>query len=198
LRFFSLRSFLIAAALVILLYLSRSVWCHWLGESLVKEQQPVKADAILVLGGDYTCGRVLKAAQLAHDGYAPRVIVSGGQPAYELQEPDLAIQCAVKHGFAADPFLPAYVNAFSTRDEAERLKPVLERLGIKRLLAVTSDFHTRRAGIVLRRTFGPGIEVTMVGVPDPYWSAGGWWKNREGQKTEFYEWSKTIAATIGW
>lgn len=197
-RFFRFRNLLIAAALIVLLFVSHPTWFRWLGESLVKEQTPVKAEAILVLGGDYTCGRILKAAELVREGYASRIIVSGGQPQYELQEADLAVQCAVRHGFAREIFVPVYLNAFSTRDEAERLKPVLERLGVRRLLVVTSDFHTRRAGMVVRRVFGPGVEVTMVGAPDPSWSSGAWWKNREGQKTEFYEWTKTVAAAIGW
>ena len=197
-RLLRLRTFLIAATLVVLLVVSYPTWFRWLGRFLIQEQPPKKADAVLVLAGDFTCGRILKAGELVRDGWAPRVIVSGGQPAYELQEPDLAIQCAVKHGFPGDRFLPLYTNAFSTLDEAEKVRPALERFGIRRLLVVTTDFHTRRAGIILRRVFGPGIEVTIVSVPDPYWSADKWWSHREGRKTEFYEWSKTLAASIGW
>jgi len=198
LRLFRSRNFLILVALLFLLFASYPVWFRWLGQSLVEEQPPVKADAALVLAGDYTCGRILEAGRLLREGYVPRVFVSGGQPAYELPEPDLAIQCAVRHGFARDQFVPLYTSAFSTRDEAQKVKPSLERLGIRRLLVVTSDFHTRRAGIILRRVLGPGIEVTIVGVPDPYWTSSAWWTNREGQKTEFYEWSKTLATMAGW
>jgi len=182
----------------LLLIVFYPTWLGWLGRFLIKEQPPVKADAILVLAGDYTCGRILKAGELVRQGWAPRAFVSGGQPAYELQEPDLAIQCAVKHGYPAEHFVPLYTSAFSTTDEAEKVRPSLERLGIRKLLVVTSDFHTRRAGIVARRVFGPGVEVTMVSVPDPYWSSSAWWNNREGRKIEFYEWSKTIAASMGW
>ena len=194
----SRRSLFLFLGVLAVVLLSSPLWLRWLGSALVQTDPLRRADAVLVLGGDYTCGRILKAGQLVREGYAPRVIVSGGQPQYELQEPDMAIQCAVKHGYPAQVFEPLYANAFSTRDEAEKIKPVLEREGVRSVLVVTSDFHTRRAGRLLRQVFSPGIEVTMVGVPDPYWRAGDWWKNREGQKTEFYEWSKTIAAAIGW
>jgi uncharacterized SAM-binding protein YcdF (DUF218 family) len=194
----SRRSFFLILGVFAVLLLSSPLWLRWLGSALVQTDPLRRADAVLVLGGDYTCGRIRKAGQLVREGYAPRALVSGGQPQYELQEPDMAIQCAVKHGYPAGLFEPLYANAFSTRDEAEKIKPVLEREGVKTVLVVTSDFHTRRAGLLLREVFSPGIEVTMVGLPDPYWSPGAWWKNREGQKTEFYEWSKTIAAAIGW
>ncbi len=48
-----------------------------LGTYLVVDQPPVKADAVVVLGGDEFGMRTVKAAQLVQAGYAPYVLLSG-------------------------------------------------------------------------------------------------------------------------
>jgi hypothetical protein len=37
----------------------------------------------------------------------------------------------------------------------------------------------------------------MIASPDRHFTPRGWWKDREGQKVLFFEWSKTIATFIG-
>lgn len=169
-----------------------------LGQFLIEEQGPFRADAALALGGDYTCGRIVKAGELVQQDWAPKAIASGGLQMFGRQEPDLAVSCAVQEGLPAGIFVPIYTNALSTSDEAEKLREPLARLGVRRLVVVTSNYHTRRAGRTLRRILGPGIAIQVVGVPDPFWSPDAWWKNREGRKTEFYEWTKTVADWVGW
>ncbi len=58
-------------ALVLALIVSHVVWFRWMGEYLVQEQAPVKAGMIVVLGGDLRGDRILKAASLAQQGFAP-------------------------------------------------------------------------------------------------------------------------------
>ena len=50
----------------------------FLGRYLVYSLPPQSADIILVLAGDFYGPRVLKAAELAKQGYAPVVLISGG------------------------------------------------------------------------------------------------------------------------
>ena len=70
------------------------------------------------------------------------------------------------------------------------------RLGVHRVLVVTSDYHTRRALHTLRARW-PGINICMVAAPDEFFSAYGWWHTREGRKTFFLECSKTLASMVG-
>jgi hypothetical protein len=37
----------------------------------------------------------------------------------------------------------------------------------------------------------------MVAAPDEYFSADGWWKDREARKTFLVEWMKTVATWLG-
>ena len=118
-----------------------------LGAYLVQADPPQKADAALVLAGDGWGHRILTAAQLARDGYVPKVLVSGPDGAYGYHECDLAIPFAVKHGYPEAYFVHMENQARSTLAEAHvALMPEIRREGIRRMLLVTSNFHTRRAG----------------------------------------------------
>jgi hypothetical protein len=43
----------------------------------------------------------------------------------------------------------------------------------------------------------PDLEVVMVAAPDANFKADGWWHSREGRKTAFYEWLKTVTSWFG-
>jgi uncharacterized SAM-binding protein YcdF (DUF218 family) len=161
----------------------------------VAAEPPTKADAIVVLAGDSRGNRILKAAELVKQGYAPKAIVSGPDGTYGFYECDLAIPFAVKAGYLESYFVHLENRARSTREEAHVAVAELRRMGVHRVLVVTSDFHTRRAGRMYREE-APDLEIHMVAAPDTYFSADGWWHNREGRKTLFLEWSKTLASWV--
>jgi uncharacterized SAM-binding protein YcdF (DUF218 family) len=181
----------------LLLTLTHTLWFRWLGEFLVHTDPLVKADAVLVLAGDMTGGRITKAAELVKQGYAPVVLVSGPMLLYGINEANLAINYAVGKGYPREMFVPMISKAFSTRDEVAFFVPELRSRGVHRLIIVSSDFHTNRAGKLFRKALGPDIDVHMIASPDLYFTPGGWWRNREGQKTFFFEWSKTISTIFG-
>ncbi len=87
-------------------------------------------------------------------------------------------------------------EARSTRAEAAALLPEIRREGIRRLLLVTSNYHTRRAGRIFREA-APDLTIVVVGAPDRNYTPQGWWRSREGQKTFVTEWEKTIAGWLG-
>ena len=167
-----------------------------LGSYLVQASPPQKADAALVLAGDAWGYRILAAAQLARDGFVPKVLVSGPDGAYGLYECDLAIPFAVKQGYPESYFVHVEHTARSTVAEAQAVLPVIRRMGLKRIIIVTSNFHTRRAGAIFRR-LAPDLTILMVAAPDKYFTADGWWHGREGEKTFLMEWEKTVANWIG-
>jgi uncharacterized SAM-binding protein YcdF (DUF218 family) len=167
-----------------------------LGAYLVQAGPAQKADAALVLAGDGWGNRMLTASQLARDGFVPRVLVSGPNGAYGLHECDLAIPFAVKRGYPESYFVHMEHSARSTVAEAQAVLPVIRQMGIKRLIVVTSNFHTRRAGAIFRKA-APDLTILIVAAPDENFTADGWWHNREGQKTFLVEWEKTFANWAG-
>ena len=167
-----------------------------LGSYLVHQDQPKHADLALVLAGDATGNRIIRAAELVRQGYVPKVVVSGPSGQYGLYECDLAIPFAVRAGYPESYFIHFEHDAHSTQEEAANAVGELKRLGARHVLLVTSDYHTRRAGRILRAA-APDVEFTVVAAPDLYFSAGGWWHNREGRKTFLVEWEKTVANWFG-
>ncbi len=165
-----------------------------LGAYLEQDSPPAKADVAFVLAGDGYGRRILKAGDLIRQGYVPQAVISGPAGNYGFYECDLAIPFAVKSGYPATYFLPFPNQVHSTHEESEAATDELRKLGAKRVLLVTSNYHTRRAGKMFRAA-APDIEFIVVGAPDEHFRADGWWRDREAQKTFVYEWLKTVA---GW
>jgi uncharacterized SAM-binding protein YcdF (DUF218 family) len=186
------RIFLILAVVALLLVLFHAPVLAALGNFLVKAGPPQKADIIVVLAGDGFGRRILTAANLVKDGYAPRALISGPNGNYGNYECDLAIPFAVKAGYPESYFLHFEHTARSTQSEAEKVVKKLREMGVKRAIVVTSNFHTRRAGIMFRRA-APDIEFFVVAAPDEFFKPDSWWHDREASKIFLYEWMKTVA-----
>jgi uncharacterized SAM-binding protein YcdF (DUF218 family) len=179
-----------------LLAATHSLWLHWMGQYLIEAGPPCKADVIVVLAGDPWGNRITKAGDLVRQGWAPKALISGAGFIYGVNEGDLAIQYAVKAGYPADGFFSLPSPARSTVGEAQYILDELRKRGVHRFILVTSDFHTRRATGIYRKA-DPDIPFCVVAAPDPDFSAGDWWHNREGRKIAFIEWCKTIANAFG-
>jgi uncharacterized SAM-binding protein YcdF (DUF218 family) len=165
-----------------------------LGAYLERDSPPSKADVAYVLAGDAYGHRILKAADLVRQGYAPQAVISGPPGYYGFHECDLAIPFAVKAGYPASFFLAFPNEAHSTREESQAAAAEFHKLGVRRVLLITSIYHTRRAGTLFRAA-APEIEFIVVGAPDEHFRVSDWWRDREGRKTFLTEWLKTAA---GW
>ena len=199
-HFFRLK--LLAACLVLAAaaILSRSLWLPVLGYALVHDDGPAKADIAVVLAGDQVGHRIEKAAELIREGYVPAALISGSPGFYGLHECDFEIAYAIRQGFPAQWFIALPHSALSTRDEAPVVLGELRRRNVRSFLLITSDYHTARARrifLAAERAMAGGPTMRTVAVPDQFFHPDSWWRNREGQKTVFFEWSKTVASALG-
>jgi uncharacterized SAM-binding protein YcdF (DUF218 family) len=176
------------------IYLTHSQWMSALGGYLVKTDAPARAEIAVVLAGDGYGKRVLKAADLVRQGFTTKVLVSGPGGIYGHNEAELAIAFAVRHGNPESWFLPFPAAINSTREEAQAIAGELRRLGARRVILVTSNYHTRRAGRLFRAA-APELEFRVVAAEDEFFRPGDWWKSREAQERFVLEWMKTIS---GW
>jgi len=163
-----------------------------LGNLLVVNEPPQKADLVEVLGGDYRGDRILKGCELVRNGFAPHALVTGSAGFFGILESQGAVQFAVRHGCPESYFIIGDYAALSTTDEVIDIVPRLRRLNARKILLVTSPTHTARALRVFHR-YAPGIEVHPVAADDPFWNGGLWWKSREGRKRWLLEATKTVA-----
>jgi uncharacterized SAM-binding protein YcdF (DUF218 family) len=165
-----------------------------LGAFLVDSQPPQQADLVLVLGGDFWGPRVLVGAELARLGYAPIALISG--PDYrDRPQGDLAVDFLVKKGYPRSLFQVFATDAQSTIAEAKALRGELKRRNAKRVLLVTSSFHSRRAEVVMS-LFCPGVRFISIPAPDKHFSIDGWWRDEGSRKLALGEWSKLFGSVL--
>lgn len=184
------------AALALAAVLFHTAILGALGWCLVVAGPPQKSDIVVVLAGDEFGHRILKGAELVREGYASKVLVSGPAGYFGRHESDLAIPFAIEAGYPESYFLPLPNDARSTAEEARAIVPELRRMGDKKILLVTSDYHTRRAGKIFRSQ-APDLEFQVVAAPDEFFTPDGWWKIREGRKVFAIEWMKTVSEWFG-
>jgi len=192
---------LVPAGFVILLlaagWVGRKALVHRIGYSVICSQVPRHADLILVLGGDFWGPRVIKAADLAMERYAPLVLISGPPYGEALRpEGEYAIEFLTAHGYPKELFAVFAHTAGSTVEEAIALAPELRRRRVKRVILVTSAYHSLRADMVVRMFCGNGIQFISVPAPDPVYRPERWWDDPGSRKIFFSEWKKIAGSVL--
>ena len=170
------------------LYLLREPILRRAGEFWVVEDRPETADAILILGDDnYPADRAARAAELFRAGWAPRVVASGRflRPYASLAE--LMQRDLMDRGVPAAAIHRVPSFAGNTREEAVVLRRLAERQHWRRVLVVTSNYHSRRARHIFVRVFRNSADVRVIAAPDSDYDARNWWRSRVGMKRFFYE-----------
>src|SRR5579862_6093052 len=89
--------FVLLCLLAAVIFSRQILWA--LGAMLVNAGPPQSAGIAVVLAGDTSGNRVLKAAELVREGYVPKVLVSGAGREYGVPETILAINFAVENGY---------------------------------------------------------------------------------------------------
>ncbi len=190
------RSLLLVLLFIGIAWFFSPTWLSWLGHSLIAQEQPFKADAIAVLAGDSQGERIGRAVELVREQWAPIVLVSSTGKLFDTSEGDLAIDWAVNRGAPREWFVLVAHNADSTQEECVALETECRRRGIKKLLLVTSDFHTRRARRILQRV-APQLDIRSVGSATASYDPDSWWKSRSSRKVWLMETTKTVADFLG-
>ena len=85
-----------------------------------------------------------------------------------------------------------------TRETMLAVKPLFERLDVRRVAVVTSPYHQRRAGWAARRAFGD-IEVLDRPAEPSFWSPKGWWRDAFSRRVVAREYGKLFYYVLrGW
>ena len=166
------------------------------GGFLVKVDELEPADLIVVLAGDGSGQRIMKAVDLVRQDLAPKILVNGPQGHYGHYESDLAIGFALKQGAPAEIFDAFPMDVHSTREEAQVVDAELRRRGINKAIVVTSNFHTRRARQIFKQQGGNTTEYIVTSAPSPYFEPDNWWQSREGKKIFLLETFKTLNSWV--
>ncbi len=152
---------------------------------------PSPSDVILVLAGE-TDRRPQLALQLLAQGYGRRVVldVPANAKLYEFTQVDLARKYIQDLPQAASVTI-CPIDGLSTKEESKDAEKCLRREDAKRVLIVTSDFHTRRALAIFRREI-PGHEYSVAASRNDQEFGARWWTHRQWAKTFVDEWLRFI------
>jgi uncharacterized SAM-binding protein YcdF (DUF218 family) len=106
-------------------------------EILTVDSGPVKADVLVVLGGGGV-ERPARALELFKEGEAPKILVSGAGDSGWIK------RFLERNGVTQTAIL-VESRSSSTRENARFSIPLLRKMGAKRVILVTSWYHSRRA-----------------------------------------------------
>jgi hypothetical protein len=148
------------------------------------------SNALLVLAGE-TEYRPKLGLQLLDQGYGRKLVID--VPAEQKIYASTQMQLAENY-FGSLPegasirICPVY--GLSTKAESHDAEKCLTS-DERRILIVTSDYHTRRALSIFRHEL-KGRSFSVTGAHNPQEFGVDWWRHREWAKTCFEEWTKLI------
>ncbi|MEW6046058.1 MAG: YdcF family protein [Bacillota bacterium] len=182
----------VLASAVAAVALTYPLMLEGLARFLVVFDPPARADAIIVLGGDWK-GRIQKGIQLYKEGFAKTLVVTGGRLiAPDRTEADYLAEVARRAGVPASAIIKE-PRPNSTWQDAVFTAEIARAQGWQRVIVVTSDWHSRRAAMTFRRVYGPaGIEVLSAPSTEWRFETGRWWQYPDGGETIPIEWIRLV------
>lgn len=164
---------------------------------------PPHAQVAVVLNGSAAGlrARTAGAIKLLESGIVSNLLMSVPPQTYWGESvPVVAHQYFAKQFGAADASKIDYCisAANSTFEEAHAVTDCLQAAGWTRVIIVTSNYHTRRAGRIWRKAAAkakPPLTVWLHGVADGDYQPRGWWSKRIYAKTWLLEFSKLVWET---
>jgi uncharacterized SAM-binding protein YcdF (DUF218 family) len=197
------------AALLLLIAIAATLLLFVYGGRYLQHEDPLqKADAIFVLAGT-RAERWLEAFDLYNEGYAPLVVLSPGrQETGELllrqrgirfpTDAELARGALLQLGIPSSAVLVAPGDVDNTAQEATLLRALGVARGWRRVIVVTSKYHTRRAAFAFRRGFeGTDTQVIMRASRYDPSDPANWWRHRTDVRFAGSEWQKLILYRLG-
>lgn len=173
------------------------------GNTLLVAERPPAApvNAAVVLQGSVIGEKVRTqgAMDLLQQGRAQRILMSIPKESYWGQSIPPIARAYLERTFGPDlaarvDFCETGPQVDSTLEEMQALTPCIREHHYTSIAVVTSNYHTRRAGMIWKRfaAQNPDVRLAVVGVNDPEFQQP-WWRDRRSAKTFFLEFTKLIS-----
>lgn len=182
----------------------------FLADYLVVRKPLAKSDVILILGGSSAyVERANKAAMIYAQGVSTKIVLTddgekaGWSTAEERNPPyvDLAKGELIKQGVPAEAIEILTPGGSGTIYEAAAFREIAKANGVRSILIVTSEYHTRRAIWVFEREFEKsgseieiGIEPAVSGHQNP--APMIWWLSPSGWRMVAGEYVKILYYSV--
>ncbi len=181
-----------------------AVFCCFLrwGGFLLVAQDPLPSHAAgaVVMEGSFSGerARLDEAIHLLQQGTVDRLLLSVPRESYWGQRIFPLVESFIESNYGQAvasrvDFCESDPEVDSTQEEAGVLAECIRERGWRSVVVVTSDYHTRRAGIIWRKTTRQehlDIKLSVHAAADPDFRAVGWWRHRRFAKTWVLEFAK--------
>jgi uncharacterized SAM-binding protein YcdF (DUF218 family) len=176
----------VAVLIVGLAWLQREPILRQIGTWWVVSDEPVKADAIVVLGGDFDV-RPFAAAELYKRKLAATILLSnvlmGKAERLGLipSHTELNREVLLRLDVPASAILTFGENLLSTQQEAAAVRQWALQSQAKRVIVPTELLATRRTRWIFERELEPiGVQVVVSAYPADRYKLDNWWRDRTG------------------
>jgi len=166
------------------------------GNFLIVKENPVKADVIIVLGGDNIL-RTDYSIKLYNEGYSNILLFSGGKDDINGENSaDIMGKEAVRLNVPSKNIIVEN-KAISTYENAIFTKKILMDHSFKSAIIVTSDYHMRRSRLVYNKAFkNTGIKLIFCSVQDTNFKPKWWFINNYSRNVVISEYEKLLGYFI--
>lgn len=193
--------------LIPIFILTTVILIFWGGNLLIAtDPVPSHVDAAVVLQGSVRGekARLAGAIGLVQRGVANRVLLNVPKESYWGQSLPPVARAYVERIYGSDlagriDFCEMSAEVNSTAQEADAATTCVQEHHWHEIAVMTSDYHTRRAGMVWRRTIkrrDPTVHITISGVVDPEFQKP-WWGHRQSAKIWLGEFLKLAWTSFG-
>ncbi len=165
------------------------------GFYLSPQRNPASSDAIVVVSGGQTTTRAQKGIELYEHDYAPKIIFSGAAIDDGPSNARQMRRQALEAGIDSDSIQIDEVSQ-NTYENAVNSKKILEDIGAKKIILVSSPYHLRRAKMTFEQVLGADYEVVPVASFDNRWSKSVWWATPFGVRITFSELFKVLYISV--
>ncbi len=172
---------------------------------MTRSALPAHVDATVVLQGSVVAEklRMDAAVHFLQQNTADHVLISVPQESYWGQSIPPIARAYLEKTYGSDiaariDFCETSEEVDSTAQEARVLVPCIEARHWHSVVVVTSNYHSRRAGIIWKRAIrvDPDLHLWISGVNDPAFQAS-WWQQRKAAKTFVMESVKLFWTAFG-
>ena len=180
---------------------------RWGGYLLVAgDSVPEHVDAAVILQGSIASenARTATAMALLQRGTADRVAISVPRESYWGEEIPPVARPYLEKKYGAElaskvDFCDTEPELSSAQQEAQALGRCIQGHGWRRVALLTSNYQSRRVGMISRKTLRRGnrsVDVFVAGVPDPAYQPRGWWRQRLYAETWLRESARLAWASL--
>ncbi len=180
------RLIIITVVTLLLLILFRNPLLKATGQFLIYESELKKSEVIFVLsGGGFDRGN--EAVKLYEAGWARKIVCTGENIptifyAVDLAYPESEVTWRnITRQGVPEEAVELVIEGTSTKEEVDLIIDYCTSNKIKRIIILSSKFHTRR---IQREIFPPfegtDIEVLLHGAPSSLFNEMAWWENEHG------------------